>query len=224
ERASDLLTNNTDQVIFLPSPVDAKAFRIVVVPSAAAGASTITKTLPKLMVLDVPREHKLDGTMGENAGPYDTAEDVIERVFNDKSMMGGHGKHVIKSDPEEFISNVGNSERRGKGDNVHTRSRQLATAVYEGEQTRRGFLYLLPTGLFYGWKDPIPYLPHELVKSVEIYEGAKTKKTFDLVIHASEPYYHSGQLTEVPFKGLSKQDLEPVKRQAITVVVSQSSH
>ncbi|THX40372.1 hypothetical protein D6D10_03569 [Aureobasidium pullulans] len=118
-------------------------------------------------------------------------------------MMGGHGKHVIKSDPEEFISNVENSERRGK---------------------RRGFLYLLPTGLFYGWKDPIPYLPHELVKSVEIYEGAKTKKTFDLVIHASEPYYHSGQLTEVPFKGLSKQDLEPVKRQAITVVVSQSSH
>lgn len=90
----------------MPSPVDAKAFRIVVVPSAAAGASTITKTLPKLMVLDVPREHKLDGTMGENAGPYDTAEDVIERVFNDKSMMGGHGKHVIKPDPEEFISNV----------------------------------------------------------------------------------------------------------------------
>ncbi|THW13632.1 hypothetical protein D6D19_08133 [Aureobasidium pullulans] len=84
------------QVIFLPSPNDAKAFRIVVVPSAAAGASTITKTLLKLMVLDVPREHKLDGTMGENAGPYDTAEDVIERVFNDKSMMGGHGKHVIK--------------------------------------------------------------------------------------------------------------------------------
>jgi len=83
---------------------------------------------------------------------------------------------------------------------------------------------LLPTGFFYGWKDPIPYLPHELVKSVEIYEGAKTKKTFDLVTHASEPYYHSGQLTEVPFKGLSKQDLEPVKRQAITVVVSQSSH
>ena len=89
------------------------------------------------MILDVPQDHKLDGTMGENAGPYDTAEDVIERVFNDKSMMGGHGKHVIKPDPEEFISNVGNSERRGKGDNVHTRLGQLATAVYEGEQTRR---------------------------------------------------------------------------------------
>ena len=89
------------------------------------------------MILDVPQDHKLDGTMGENAGPYDTAEDVIERVLNDKSMMGGHGKHVIKPDPEEFISNVGNSERRGKGDNVHTRLGQLATAVYEGEQTRR---------------------------------------------------------------------------------------
>lgn len=58
------------------------------------------------MVLDVPREHKLDGTIGENASPYDTAEDVTKRVFNDKSMMGGHGKHVVKPDPKEFISNV----------------------------------------------------------------------------------------------------------------------
>ena len=102
---------------------DTKAFRIVVVPSAAAGASTITKTLPKLMVLDVPREHKLDGTMGENAGPYDTAKDVIERVFNAKSMMGGHGKHVVKPDPEEFISNV---ETRNKEEKEIMCTRDLA--------------------------------------------------------------------------------------------------
>lgn len=57
------------------------------------------------MVLDVPREHKLNRTIGENASPYDTAEDVIKRVFNDKSMIGGHRKHVIKPSPKEFISN-----------------------------------------------------------------------------------------------------------------------
>ena len=140
------------------------------------------------MILDVPQDHKLDGTMGENAGPYDTAEDVIERVLNDKSMMGGHGKHVIEPDPEEFISNVeplNEEEKEMMCTRDLTNLQPLYTKVNKPklrhaatpskliiQLTLTGFLYFLPTGLFYGWKDPTPYLPHESVKSVEIYEGA----------------------------------------------------
>lgn len=71
-----------------------------------SGLLRITKDLPKLMVFDVPREHKLDGFIARNAGQNETTEDVIEKVFNDPSMLCGHGKHVIKADAEEFISSV----------------------------------------------------------------------------------------------------------------------
>ncbi|CAD0083865.1 unnamed protein product, partial [Aureobasidium vineae] len=58
-----------DQITLLPSPEDVEAFRVVVVPSASVGASTFTRELPKLMIFDVPRKHKLDGWVCENAGP-----------------------------------------------------------------------------------------------------------------------------------------------------------
>lgn len=98
--------NLTDQIIFLPSPDDVNAFRVVVVPSASVGASTITKDLSKLMAHDIPWKHKLDSLKGENADPREATEDITEKVFNDQSMLGRHGKQVIKADAEKFISNV----------------------------------------------------------------------------------------------------------------------
>lgn len=79
---------------------------MVVIPATLVGASTITRDLPKLIVLNVPREHKLDGFIARNAGQNETTKDVIEKVFNDPSMLYRHGKHVIKADAKEFISSI----------------------------------------------------------------------------------------------------------------------
>ncbi|CAD0093585.1 unnamed protein product [Aureobasidium mustum] len=169
----------------LPSPDDAGAFRVIVVPSASVGASTITKELPKLMVFDVPRDQKLDGTMGRNTKPGMSAEMAFETVFNDESLLGGHGKRVIRPDAEEFI-------------NWRDNMQVLYTKVDDPE----GYLYFLPTGIFLGWNDPLSYFSHDSIKHIEIHEGAKTKKTSDMRL----------ETMKVELKGLSKQDLEPIKR------------
>ena len=222
-----MLISSTDQVIFLPSPDDVNAFRAVVVPSASVGASTITKDLPKLMVFDIPRKHSLDGWEGENTSQNETTEGVTERVFNDQAMLGGHGKHVIKADAEEFISSVKPREEEKalchqdwreniqvlytkvddpKGISILVCDRHCAPLTFEG------YLYFLPTEIFSGWNDPLSYFSHDSIKHIEIHEGAKTKKTFDMRLEVSEPYYHSGKTTKVELKGLSKQDLEHIKR------------
>lgn len=58
------------------------------------------------MVFDVPRDQKLDGTMGQNTRPGMSVEVALENVFNDESLLGGHSKRVIRSDAEEFTSSV----------------------------------------------------------------------------------------------------------------------
>ncbi|KAG9514153.1 hypothetical protein KCU93_g9846, partial [Aureobasidium melanogenum] len=198
-----------DQVVFLPSPDDADAFRVVVVPSASVGASTITRDLPKLMVFDVPRGHKLDGFIARNAGQNETTEDVIEKVFNDPSMLCGHGKHVIKADAEEFISSV--KPREEDRAMCHQDWRENIQVLYTKVNNLEAVLYFLPTGIFYGWNDPLSYFSHESIKHIEIHEGTKAKKTFDMTLEVTEPYYHTGKTTKVELKSLSKQDLEPIK-------------
>ncbi|KAH0148223.1 hypothetical protein KCU67_g11533, partial [Aureobasidium melanogenum] len=199
-----------DQVIFLPSPDDAAAFRVVVVPAASVGASTITRDLPKLMVFDVPREHKLNGFIARNAGQNETTEDVIEKVFNDPSMLCGHGKHVIKADAEEFISSV--KPREEDRAMCHQDWRENIQVLYTKVNNPEAVLYFLPTGIFYGWNDPLSYFSHESIKHIDIHEGTKTKRTFDMTLEVTEPYYHTGKTTKVELKSLSKQDLEPIKR------------
>ncbi|KAH0363260.1 hypothetical protein KCU65_g7532, partial [Aureobasidium melanogenum] len=146
---------------------------------------------------------------GEHAGPDEAAEDVFEQVFNYPSMLSGHGKHVIKADAEEFISSVKPREKdramcpQDWRENIQV----LCTKVDSPD----GVLYFLPTGILYGWNDPLSYFSHESIKNVEIHKGAKTKKTFDMTLEVTEPYYHSGKTTKVELKGLSKQDLEAIK-------------
>lgn len=188
-----------DEILFLPVPLvydQSLFFRVVIVPTAAVGAGSFMGSSPRIVIFDLPKLSELSGIMGGENAQTTYVEPVVEKMFNGEEFLGTLGKHVVKLDAAEFASNV---KARNEVEPLYTKY-------------GRGILYFLPTGIFRGWDNLPLYLSHESIKRVSIHVGEKHWETFSLTIEVYAPHHPSTSTTKPVFMGLTKQDLEPVKR------------
>ncbi|MCJ1282853.1 hypothetical protein MMC26_002179 [Xylographa opegraphella] len=170
-----------EQIIVLrnPSPTASnnQAYRIVIVPTAATGASPI-----------IADEH-LEGQLGEDAiKGKDTYLSVVERVFDER--LAGFGKSVVG------VSAV------GKEDSILACSTTLSfSRKHEGEESIKEHLYFLDTGLlflsqtlriylsFKSFSDFYLILVRDLAQGSELPKEKNKPAGLEVHVRASEPYY-----------------------------------
>ncbi|KAI3643013.1 hypothetical protein MP228_012568 [Amoeboaphelidium protococcarum] len=94
--------------------------------------------------------------------------------------------NLIKSDLSEFKSKVCK--------NVYSSFMQCHLGAKEGH------LFMITTGLLFGFKKPVLYMPFNQIKSVEI--SGITSRTFDLVLSTSEKVFTFGMIAYEEFDGI----------------------
>ncbi|KAI3637688.1 hypothetical protein MIR68_004337 [Amoeboaphelidium protococcarum] len=120
-------------------------------------------------------------------------------VHNAKSLLGSSNVEIvcnllqhelkynlIKSDLSEFKSKVCK--------NVYSSFMQCHLGAKEGH------LFMLSTGLLFGFKKPVLYMPFNQIKSVEI--SGITSRTFDWVLNTSEKVFTFGMIAYEEFDGI----------------------
>ncbi|KAI3654013.1 hypothetical protein MP228_000732 [Amoeboaphelidium protococcarum] len=120
-------------------------------------------------------------------------------VQNAKSLLGSSNVEIvcnllqhdlkynlIKSDLSEFKSKVCK--------NVYSSFMQCHLGAKEGH------LFMLTTGLLFGFKKPVLYMPFNQIKSVEI--SGITSRTFDLVLSTIEKVFTFGMIAYEEFDGI----------------------
>ncbi|KAI3638676.1 hypothetical protein MIR68_003174 [Amoeboaphelidium protococcarum] len=145
-------------------------------------------------------------------------------VQNAKSLLGSSNVEIvcnllqhdlkynlIKSDLSEFKSKVFK--------NVYSSFMQCHLGAKEGH------LFMLSTGLLFGFKKPVLYMSFNQIKSVEI--SGITSRTFDLVLSTSEKVFTFGMIAYEEFDGIMayihKHDLDKSLDSRNTSVTQQSA-
>jgi len=208
-----------EQIIVLRSPNPSvpkiRAYRIIMVPTAATGSSPIVRQSPDIISFNWPdrkADKHLKGRFGEAADRNkDTYLSVFKRVFDEQ--LAAFGKSVVG------VTDTGEEDQTFScGTTVCFRKKPE-----EPETTVRGRVYFLDTGLFFSSRTMRLYLPFESFTNIVgaltrnqprnsdsfLPPGEKSRPAnLEFHVDTSEPYYTKGDASQQHAQGSSRNSTE----------------
>lgn len=154
-------------IVCLPVPEKAQAqynFCILSATADGTGADQTVWTVPD----SVPKDGTFVGLMTHPPG--DTYRTLLINLLNE--ALKTYKKRVIEPDKQEFASQVVQAHRKGEP-TYHIKA-------FRG--SKDGFLFLLPNGIFWGFKKPLEFFSFDTVDFVSY--TSVLQRTFNLNITA----------------------------------------
>ena len=154
-------------IVCLPVPEKAQAqYSFCILSATADGLASdqIVWTVPD----SVPKEGTFVGLMASQ--PDVTYRTLLVTVLNE--ALKPHKKRVIEPNKQEFASQVVQAHRKG----------EPAYHIKAFRGSKDGFLFLLPNGIFWGFKKPLELFSFDTVDSVSY--TSVLQRTFNLNIAA----------------------------------------
>ncbi|KAL4936554.1 hypothetical protein BDV06DRAFT_91239 [Aspergillus oleicola] len=162
-------------VLCLPVPEkNQKQFNFCVIPRYADGINPPPEGEPTPEALvwtvnDGPAKSAFSG-QGQQIGngEGETAEDLVRRVLNENISY----VRVVRPDAQEFASAIPEAHRKG----------EKAYHVKAFRGSKEGYLFLLSTGIFFGFKKPLLFFAFESIDSISY--TSVLQRTFNLNVVA----------------------------------------
>ncbi|KAL2158719.1 hypothetical protein VTH06DRAFT_4201 [Thermothelomyces fergusii] len=204
-----------DHAFYLPVPDKSQAqYNYVLLPRGSylpttkqAGASANDRQqLLEPLVFTVPATAPKPGTVaGPSAAAAETVSDTYSSLFHwalaaSMRSAGNHGCEIVASDPRLFHSAARQSHRPG----------EKAVHVKAFRGTKDGFLFFLRTGILWGFKKPLVFLPLDRIVAVSYTNVLRT--TFNIVIelYADADADADAVEKEVEFAMLDQEDHQAI--------------
>lgn len=154
-------------IVCLPVPEKAQAqYNFCILSATADGLPTdqIAWTVPD----SVPKDGTLTGLTVSH--PSESYRTLLITILNE--ALKPYKKRVIEPDKQEFASQVVQAHRKGES----------AYHIKAFRGSKDGFLFLLPTGIFWGFKKPLEFFPFDAIDSVSY--TSILQRTFNLNVAA----------------------------------------
>ena len=159
--------NCVRDIVCLPVPEKAQAqYNFCVLPASTDGiaADQIVWTVPD----SIPKEGTFVGLTASNPG--ETCRTILITILNE--ALRSYKKRIIEPDKKQFASQVVQALRKG----------EPAYHIKAFRGSKDGFLFLLPNGIFWGFKKPLEFFSFDAVDSVSY--TSVLQRTFNLNIAA----------------------------------------
>lgn len=210
------------------TPPTEKAHRVIIVPTAAVGASALKRAYPKVISFTLPNQEAgsdFQGKAGEDIDdPSETYRSLVTRVFN--AQLSPFHKGVV-----DVSSAAAASEEED--------ARLMCHAVLKQDNSppdkpAKGQLFFLETGILFHSHTTVLYLTAEstpttmLVSNYQVLSKQPGPVNLTLVCETGEPYYEKDQESQqstlghqksaqpllIGFKGISTDMFDGITRYA----------
>ncbi|KAL2276796.1 hypothetical protein FJTKL_00455 [Diaporthe vaccinii] len=210
------------------TPPTEKAYRVIIVPTAAVGASALKRAYPKVISFTLPNQEAgsdFQGKAGEHVDdPSETYRSLVTRVFN--AQLAPFHKSVV--DVSSAAAAPGDAD-----------ARLVCHAVLKQDNSppdkpANGQLFFLETGILFHSHTTVLYLTAEstpatmLVSNYEVLSKQPGPVNLSLVCQTGEPYYEkvpekqqsaleqqkSAQPQLISFSGISTDMFDGITRYA----------
>ena len=178
-------------IVCLPVPEKAQAqYNFCVLSATTDGLATdqIVWTVPD----GVPKDGTFTGLT--NSYPDETYCTILTTFLNE--ALKPYKKRVVEPDKKEFASQVVQAHRKG----------EPASHIKAFRGSKDGFLFLLPNGIFWGFKKPLEFFSFDAIDSVSY--TSVLQRTFNLNIAArattdAEPQeFEFSMIDQADFSGI----------------------
>ena len=178
-------------IVCLPVPEKAQAqYNFCILSATPDGLATdqILWTVPD----SVPKDGIFVGLT--TSQPGETYRTLLITVLNE--ALKPYKKRIMEPDKQEFVSQIVQAHRKG----------EPAYHIKAFRGSKDGFLFLLPNGIFWGFKKPLEFFSFDAVDSVSY--TSVLQRTFNLNIAArassdAEPQeYEFSMIDQVDFAGI----------------------
>ncbi len=164
-------------VVCLPVPEKAQVqYNVCVFPTDGDGITTPSgASLPEQILWTIPNGAPKSGTCSDDIrfASEESFKAVVVELLNDRlKQQKGSRCRVIEPDEKEFVSEVAQPSRTG----------QKAVHVKAFRGSKDGFLFFLPTGIFWGFKKPLVCFSFDAIDSISY--TSVLQRTFNLNISA----------------------------------------
>ncbi|GKZ28762.1 hypothetical protein AbraIFM66950_000117 [Aspergillus brasiliensis] len=167
--------DNIQHVLCLPVPEkNQRQFNYCIIPQYADGVNSPSEGVaaPDAIVWTVsdgPPKAAFSGS-GQQLGTdnEETADKLVQRILNDSLLR----TKVVRPDEREFVSAMPEAHRKG----------EKAYHVKAFRGSKEGYLFLLSTGILFGFKKPLVFFAFENVDSISY--TSVLQRTFNLNVVA----------------------------------------
>lgn len=166
------------QILCLPVPEKAQAqYNFCVFPINGDGITNASEVGPvkEQILWSVPNSTPKGGLCSDDVtyGTDETYKSIIIRLLNERlRQRKGHSVQIIEPDPTEFVSETAQPYKKG--------DKAVHVKTFRGNKD--GFLFFLPTGIFWGFKKPLIFFSFDSIDSVSY--TSVLQRTFNLNISA----------------------------------------
>lgn len=178
-------------VFCLPVPEKAQVQYNFCIFSDVTGDPTSGQTL-----WTVPNTTPKDGTViGAVASqPNDTYRTLLNSVLN--KALKPFGKHVVEPNNQEFASQIVQAHRKG----------ETAFHVKAFRGSKDGFLFLLSSGIVWGFKKPLEFFAFDFIDSVSYTSVLQRTFNLNIAVRASDDAntqeYEFSMIDQADFAGI----------------------
>ncbi|PQE03746.1 hypothetical protein CJF30_00006433 [Rutstroemia sp. NJR-2017a BBW] len=182
----------------------------IITPAKPSASSTPT---PEPIVFTIADAAPKPGTIsGSESSAAASVSDDFKTLFNwalsTRLKAAGNGIKITEADPKIFSSAIRQSHRPS----------EKAVHVSGFRGSKDGYLFFLPTGILWGYKKPLMFLPHERIAAVSY--TSVLQRTFNLSIEIDMSTVGGEDATEeVEFQMIDQEDFagidEFVKRHGL---------
>ena len=178
-------------IVCLPVPEKAQAQHNFCVFSASNNES-----IPEQILWTVPDSAPKEGTtsVANTVQTGDTYKTLLLAAINDalKPMK----KHVLKPDKKDFSSQIVQAHRKG----------ETAFHIKAFRGSKDGFLFLLSTGIFWGFKKPLEFFTFDTIDSVSYTSVLQRTFNLNIAVRTSETSnpqeFEFSMIDQVDFAGI----------------------
>ena len=166
------------QVVCLPMPEKAQAqYSFCVFPINGDGITNALEpgSVKEQILWTVPNTTPKEGLCSDDVsyGADETYKSIIIRLLNERlRQRKGHSVQIVEPDPTEFASETAQPYKKG--------DKAVHVKTFRGNKD--GFLFFLPTGIFWGFKKPLIFFSFDSIDSVSY--TSVLQRTFNLNISA----------------------------------------
>lgn len=173
------------QIVCLPVPEKAQVqYNFCVFPINGDGITNASEagSVKEQMLWTVPNTAPKGGLFSDDVshGPDETYKSIIIRLLNERlKQREGHSVQIVEPDPTEFVSETAQPYKKG--------DKAVHVKAFRGNKD--GFLFFLPTGIFWGFKKPLIFFSFDSIDSVSY--TSVLQRTFNLNISARGTLFNS---------------------------------
>ena len=166
------------QIVCLPVPEKAQAqYNFSIFPINGDGITNASEagSIKEQILWTVPNITPKGGLCSDDVsyGTDETYKSIMIRLLNERlRQRKGHSVQIVEPDPTEFVSETAQPYKKG----------DQAVHVKAFRGNKDGFLFFLPTGIFWGFKKPLVFFSFDAIDSVSY--TSVLQRTFNLNISA----------------------------------------